>query len=178
MYFLAFGNLWAAASTLPALTALRSVWAWGAGIAAITLLCYLPGGVRDFLRLWVTLWGATLLARRLNARAGGAAFHAALGCGVLLAIGSALALLAGPRAFAMDPSSHVYPATVWLLSGWAVVHVVAGVVMQLYCLARRARGRMTPEHDIDIRNVALYWHFAVITVVVTVAVLAGFPLAR
>src|SRR5690606_13781451 len=130
------------------------------------------------LALGVGAWGATLLARRLNARAGGAAFHAALGCGVLLAIGSALALLAGPRAFAMDPSSHVYPATVWLLSGWAGVHVIAGVVMQLYCLARRTCGRMTPDHDIDIRNVALYWHFAAITVVVTVAVLAGFPLAR
>ena len=128
--------------------------------------------------LGIGAWGATLLARRLNARPGGGAFHAALGCGVLLAIGSALALLAGPRAFAMEPSSHVYPATVWLLSGWAVVHLLAGVVMQLYCLARRARGRMTPDHDIDIRNVALYWHFAAITVVVTVAVLAGFPLAR
>ena len=123
-------------------------------------------------------WGATLLARRLNGRTGSVPFHAVLGGGVLLAISAVLALLAGPWSFGMDPSAHVYPATVWLLSSWAAVHVVAGVVMQLYCLARRARGRMTPEHDIDIHNVALYWHFVAITVMVTVAVLAGFPLAR
>src|SRR5690606_29939494 len=107
-----------------------------------------PGVVWPSLALALGLgaWGATLLARRLNARADSTPFHVALGCGVLLAIGSALALLAGPRAFAMDPASHVYPATVWLLSGWAAVHLAAGIVMQLYCLARRARGRMTPEH--------------------------------
>ena len=69
----------------------------------------------------------------------------------------------------------MYPATVWVLSGWAAAHVAAGVLMQAYCLARRAAGRMDARHDIDIRNVALYWHFVAITVVVTVAVLAGFP---
>lgn len=36
---------------------------------------------------------------------------------------------------------------------------------------------MTAQHDIDVANVALYWHFCTITVVVTVAVVAGFPLA-
>ena len=48
--------------------------------------------------------------------------------------------------------------------------------MQLYCVARRLAGRMTARYDIDITNVALYWHFTAITVVVTVAVIAGFPL--
>jgi hypothetical protein len=36
---------------------------------------------------------------------------------------------------------------------------------------------MTAEHDIDIHNVTLYWHFVAITVLVTVATIAGFPLA-
>src|SRR5690606_26483984 len=56
-----------------------------------------PGVVWPALALALGLgaWGATLLARRLNARADSTPFHAALGCGVLLAIGSALALLAG-----------------------------------------------------------------------------------
>ena len=31
-------------------------------------------------------------------------------------------------------------------------------------------------HDIDIRNVALYWHFIAIKLLVTVATIAGFPL--
>jgi cytochrome c oxidase subunit I+III len=70
----------------------------------------------------------------------------------------------------------VYPATVWILVAWTVVHVMAGVIMQLYCMARRFFGRMTPRHDIDITNVALYWHFTGVTAVITIAVIAGFPL--
>jgi cytochrome c oxidase subunit I+III len=37
---------------------------------------------------------------------------------------------------------------------------------------------MTAYHDIDITNVVLYWHFVAITVLITVAVIAGFPLAK
>jgi cytochrome c oxidase subunit I+III len=47
--------------------------------------------------------------------------------------------------------------------------------MQLYCVARRWRGRLTADHDIDIVNVTLYWHFVAVTVAMTVAVVAGFP---
>jgi cytochrome c oxidase subunit I+III len=35
---------------------------------------------------------------------------------------------------------------------------------------------MTARYDIDITNVALYWHFTAIMVGVTVAVIAAFPL--
>jgi cytochrome c oxidase subunit I+III len=48
--------------------------------------------------------------------------------------------------------------------------------MQLYCAARRVAGRMTARHDIDIANVALFWHFVLLTASVTVLVIAGFPL--
>ena len=48
--------------------------------------------------------------------------------------------------------------------------------MHLYCVARRAAGRMTARHDQDIVNVTLYWHFATLTALITVAVIAGFPL--
>jgi cytochrome c oxidase subunit I+III len=65
---------------------------------------------------------------------------------------------------------------VWLLVIWSTVFVALGVVMHVYCLARRWSGRMTAHYDIDIHNVALYWHFAILMVVVTVAVIAGFPL--
>ena len=63
----------------------------------------------------------------------------------------------------------------WVLVLWCLIHLSIGLIMQLYCLARRAAGRMTAVHDIDIRNIALYWHFMLITVGVTVAVIAGFP---
>jgi cytochrome c oxidase subunit I+III len=59
-----------------------------------------------------------------------------------------------------------------------VFHVVIGVIMQVYCLARRWRGRMTAVHDIDIRNIAVYWHFLALTVVITTGVIAGFPLVK
>ena len=56
-----------------------------------------------------------------------------------------------------------------------VIHGIVGVVMQVYCLARRVAKRMDAEHDIDIVNVTLYWHFVAVTALITVATLAGFP---
>jgi cytochrome c oxidase subunit I+III len=45
-----------------------------------------------------------------------------------------------------------------------------------YCLARSIAGRMTPVYDCDISNVALYWHFAGWTAIVTVLTIGYFPL--
>ena len=50
--------------------------------------------------------------------------------------------------------------------------------MQVYCIARRAAGRMTARHDIDIHNVVVFWHFVVLTAVITAAVIGGFPLLK
>ena len=47
--------------------------------------------------------------------------------------------------------------------------------MQLYCLARSLAGRLTPEHDMELHNVVLYWHFMAITAVITFAVIGLFP---
>jgi cytochrome c oxidase subunit I+III len=94
----------------------------------------------------------------------------------LLALAGSAALVAGPWTTGLDPTKHVYPATVWLLVIWTVGHVVLGVLMHGYCLARRLAGRMTSRYDVDIVNTALYWHFATLTAVITVAVIAGFPL--
>jgi cytochrome c oxidase subunit I+III len=121
-------------------------------------------------------WALTLLARRWNRRDWAVGFYAGLLTAAALALAGGAALLAGPWLTGLDPKSHVYPAIVWLLAIWTAGHAVVGVIMQLYCLARRLAGRMTARHDIDISNVALYWHFAALTAVVTVAVIAGFPL--
>jgi len=137
-----------------------------------------PGVLWPSLALGLTLaaWAATVLARGLNRRDAGVGFFLAAGTAAVLAIVAAAALLAGPWLTGMDPTAHAYPATVWLLVGWTAAHIAVGVIMQLYCIARRAAGRMTAAHDIDIHNVALYWHFVAITVLVTVATIAGFPL--
>ena len=121
-------------------------------------------------------WGFTMLAHRLNRAGKGTLFHGALGLASVLSVTGGFALLAGPRAHGMVATEHAYPAIVWVIAIWTAIHVAVGLVMQLYCVARRLAGRMTAQYDIDISNVTLYWHFMAITVVITVAVIAGFPL--
>ena len=96
--------------------------------------------------------------------------------GASVAAAGSAALIAGPWITRLDPTRHVYEATVWVLVIWTVAHVGAGVIMQAYCVARRAAGHMTPRHDADLVNVTLYWHFVAVTALITVAVIAGFPL--
>jgi cytochrome c oxidase subunit I+III len=127
--------------------------------------------------LLLAAWALTALARGWNRRDQVHAFYAGLGGAAVLAVAGGAALVAGPAVSGLDPTTHVYPAIVWVLVMWTALHVAAGVVMQLYCIARRLFGRMTARHDIDIHNVALYWHFNLLTAGVTVAVIAGFPLA-
>ena len=123
-------------------------------------------------------WILTILARAWNRMEKPALFYSSIGTAVLTALFGIYALLAGPRQAAMNPEEHVYPAMVWLLVSWSALHVAVGVIMQLYCAARRYAGRMTGQYDIDISNVTLYWHFVAITVGATVVVIAGFPLLR
>jgi cytochrome c oxidase subunit I+III len=122
-------------------------------------------------------WGLTLMARRWNSRDAGVRVHICLVGGVVVAMCGLAALVAGPWLGGLDPSRHVYPATVWVLVAWAAVHVALGAVMQVYCMARRFAGRMTSRHDIDLANVTLYWHFCALTIALTVAVIGGFPIA-
>jgi cytochrome c oxidase subunit I+III len=126
--------------------------------------------------LLLTAWALTVLARRWNKRNWSGGYYMCLMGAASLAIVSGGALLSGPIATGLDPTRHVYEATVWLLVLWTVVHLAVGLVMLLYCVARRMAGRVTARYDIDICNVTLYWHFLAITVVLTVGVISGFPL--
>jgi cytochrome c oxidase subunit I+III len=137
-----------------------------------------PGVVWPSLGLALVLgaWLLTLLARRLNRSGAAWTFYAALGTAVVLAAAGVPALLAGPWLSGLDPTSHSHGATVWLLLCWTALHVALGVIMHVYCVARRIAGRMTAAHDMDLHNVVLYWHFTALTALLTVAVVAGFPL--
>ncbi len=139
-----------------------------------------PGWIWPVAGLMASLaaWALTLLARGWNRKEKAGWFYAGMGSAVVLAVFGIYALVAGPSQAAMNPEENVYPAMVWLLAIWAAVHVAAGIIMQLYCVARRYAGRMTARYDIDIANVTLYWHFVAITVAGCVAVMAGFPLLR
>lgn len=121
-------------------------------------------------------WALTVFARRWNRSGNSAAFYTGLLTSIVLAAAGSAALVAGPWLTGLDPKSHVYPATVWVLVLWTVCHVAVGIIMQLYCLARKLAGQMTARRDVEIVNVTLYWHFTALTAGITVAVIAGFPL--
>lgn len=128
------------------------------------------------LGLTAASWLLTVLARRWNRVDASGWFYLAIVAATALAATGAAALVAGPWLTGLDPRRHAYDAIVWTLVVWSAVHAGVGIIMRLYCGARRLAGRMTAQHDQDIVNVALYWHFVGFTVVTTVAVIAGFPL--
>ncbi len=128
--------------------------------------------------LVVGAWASTLAARHFNADGRVPVARAAMVAGFLLAAGAAATLVAGPVITGLDPTSHAYPAIVWALVVWIVLHLVTGMLMQGYCLARSVFGKMTPRYDADLRNVTLYWHFAGFSALLTALVTGGFPLLK
>lgn len=120
-------------------------------------------------------WGATLAARQLNRHGKVSTARLLLAAGPLLAAGGCALLLWSGLGPGLAPKSHVYPATIWAIIVWTIAHIGAGVVMQLYCLARSLAGKMTPTHDADIWNVTLYWHFMAVTAAVTGLVIGIVP---
>lgn len=128
------------------------------------------------LALFALAWGSCLLSHRVLKAGGVGGARALLALSFLASLGAGAALLWGPHATGLQPTAHVYPATVWILAIWTAIHAFVGTLMVGYCLARSFRGFLTPRHDIDLSNVTLYWHFAMATGLVTVATIAYFPL--
>ncbi|GLK73958.1 cytochrome c oxidase subunit I [Ancylobacter dichloromethanicus] len=122
-------------------------------------------------------WAAMLGARRANGGGHAGRVRLLIGAAALLSVAGAALLLLAPWQAGLDPVAHVYPATVWVLVLWTALHLGVGVLMQGYCLAGALAGRLTARHDIDLRNVVLYGHFAFLTVATTLAVLVLAPRA-
>jgi cytochrome c oxidase subunit I+III len=127
------------------------------------------------LALFALAWAATVGAREVNRRGFVGSARALLAFGALASAAGCAAGLAGPWTTGMDPTAHVYPAIVWVLVIWAGVHGAVGILMQLYCLARSLAGRLTPRYDMELHNIALYWHFMLVTALVTFGVVGLFP---
>ena len=123
-------------------------------------------------------WIATSLGKRWNRQDKGNFFYSALSLAVVLSAGGIWAFLKGPKTFLMDPTAHVYQAIVMVLIYWTVFHTAVGILMQIYCMARRLGGKMTARYDADITNITLYEIFLAFTAVVTAAVIAGFPMLK
>ncbi|ODN71414.1 hypothetical protein A6302_01278 [Methylobrevis pamukkalensis] len=138
-----------------------------------------PGLLWPMLALGATLvaWLLMLLARRFNSADKLSASRLSLGVSTMLAAAGGAAAIAAPWATGLEPTRDVYDATVWVLALWVAVHNGVGVIMQLYCLARSLARKLTAVHDIDLQNVVLYWHFAALSMAVTMLVIALFPLA-
>ena len=114
----------------------------------------------------VLSWAATLGARIVNGQGRVAAARALLVAAPLLAVAGSVLFCLSVVSSGLEPKSHVYPAIIWAVMVWTVVHTGAGVIMQCYCLAGSLFGKLTPDHDADIWNVTLFWHFVCLTVVV------------
>ncbi len=125
--------------------------------------------------LLVASWALTVFARTANRRDYYEATRGALIAAPLAAIIGAGAMVWSVVGADLDPTSHVYPAMLWGLVVWTAVHVGAGAIMQGYCLAASLTGKMTPRHDADIWNVCLFWHFVVLTVLVTAGTIGLMP---
>jgi cytochrome c oxidase subunit I len=120
-------------------------------------------------------WGLTLGARIVNGRGSVWGMRALLALSAVSTLAGTAALLAGPWTTGLDPTQNSYPAIVWALVVWTAVHLAAGFVMQVYCIARSFAGLLTRRFDADIWNVTLYWHAMAFTVLVTCLVIGGFP---
>ncbi len=125
--------------------------------------------------LGLLAWVAVIWARRWNRVGHTVGFYSMICMAGSAGIASAVALAWGPYTFGMDPTHHVYSASVGVLVLWTVIHLVVGVVMLIYCAVRRWAGRMNSVHDADIVNVTLFWHFLVLSVVMTGLIIALFP---
>jgi cytochrome c oxidase subunit 1/cytochrome c oxidase subunit I+III len=142
-----------------------------------------PSGAEHADLLWLGLatgllaasWAATLGARKVNRQGRVGAARWGLVAASVLAVAGTGAMLASAWAADLDPTAHVYPAIVWAILIWVAVHVGAGVIMQLYCLAGSLGGKLTPRYDADLQNVSLYWHFMVLTVLVAAATVGPVP---
>lgn len=120
-------------------------------------------------------WLAMLAARHGNRRGRVGLRYGCLLAALVLALAGTGAILAGPWLTGMAPTTHVYPAIVWILCIWVALHAALGALMVMYCTARFLAGRASCEHDIDLCNVTLYWHFMWFMAATTVAVLVLFP---
>ncbi|MBW6522692.1 cytochrome c oxidase subunit I [Sphingomonas sp. RHCKR47] len=138
-----------------------------------------PGAFWPMVAMALTLvsWATTVAARELNARGQVGAARALLSLGLAVTLASLFAGLAGPWFSDLAPKLHVYPAIVWTLAIWTAAHAGVGVICQAYTLARSLAGRMTSEHDADIRNITVYFHFLALTAIVTYATIGLFPSA-
>jgi heme/copper-type cytochrome/quinol oxidase subunit 3 len=56
------------------------------------------------------------------------------------------------------PTSEAYGSIFYTITGWHGLHVFSGLLMLLFLLAAGAAGRITRQHHVRVRLIALFWH--------------------
>jgi heme/copper-type cytochrome/quinol oxidase subunit 3 len=68
------------------------------------------------------------------------------------------------------PQASAYASIEHLMVGAGHFHVLVGIAVNLFLLAKLADGRMTPYRAAGLRGAALYWHFVNVLALVLVGV--------
>ena len=123
----------------------------------------------------VTAAGALLV---LGLVAGLLALSARDGCAILTCVVVLLLVVPQPYVVVGPLKSVGNPAALVALGGlaiWAAIHVAGGIIMQVWCIAASFAGKIDPRHDAPLWNITLFWHFLLVTILVTGAVTAALP---
>jgi cytochrome c oxidase subunit III len=57
------------------------------------------------------------------------------------------------------PSTNLFGATFFTTTGFHGTHVFVGVLWMIGVLARASKGGVTPQNNLSVEMVGLYWHF-------------------
>ena len=57
------------------------------------------------------------------------------------------------------PSTNLFGATFFTTTGFHGSHVLVGVLWMIGVIARASKGGVTPENNLSVEMVGLYWHF-------------------
>ncbi len=75
----------------------------------------------------------------------------------------------------LDPTRHGFDASVWAVMGYHFFHVCIALLLAGYSMARVVVGHLTPRHDTDLRNTALFWHYTTGTGILALLAVFLFP---
>jgi len=149
------------------------LWTGSAGSAS-PLMLELSPAASGALLLALGSWGLAR-ADRLLAAGRRSAFRLSLVLAVLVVL-AALLYLGNVFADAgVDPRGNAVGAAIWAIAGYHLIHLGIVLLMGLYALARSLAGRLTREHDADMKNISLFWHYTSVQGAVAVAVLYLMP---
>jgi heme/copper-type cytochrome/quinol oxidase subunit 3 len=116
--------------------------------------------------LWMTalLLSSSIVlvfAEKMRERGKKAQYLAGVSLTILLGLGF-LALQGAEyheKLMKMAPREHAYASIFYLITGFHGSHVALGLLMLLWTLVADARGRLSVEAPLAVKNTSLYWHF-------------------